>query len=362
MSFTLKYLAEKINAPIIGDENRKICGVAAFDDASSHDITFASDIKFLKHLSDTDAGAVIVPVNHGDLDTDSLQCSILLSENPKLHFFRIVSLFYPQKKSISFISPVAQIGENFVFGTEVTVHSGVTIGDGVVIGARVCLMPGVYVGDNVTIGDGTIIKPNVSIMERSFIGKRVIIHSNTVIGSDGFGFTPDHEKHEKIPHAGFVRIDDDVEIGACNTIDRGTFGKTWIGKGVKTDNLVHIAHNVIIGKNTLIVAQVGIAGSSKIGNNVIIAGQAGVSGHLTIGDYSIVGPRAGVAENVPAGKIVSGIPGMPHKLWLRVANIIPRLPDLRKKLLSLERRVKKCEQSVKNGHGKPLDGKGTSKK
>ena len=346
MSFTLKQIAEKINASIIGDEDRKIYGVAAFDDASSHDITFASDIKFLKHLSDTNAGAVIVPINHGDLNTDSLQCSILVSENPKLNFFRIVSLFYPQKKIRSFISPAAQIGENFVFGTDVTVYSGVTIGDGVVIGDRVSLMPGVFVGDGAAIGDNTIIKPNVTLMERTVIGKRVIVHSGTVIGSDGFGFTPDHEKHEKIPHAGFVQIDDDVEIGACNTIDRGTFGRTWLKKGVKTDNLVHIAHNVIIGSNTLIVAQVGIAGSSKIGNSVIIAGQAGVSGHLTIGDYSIVGPKAGVAENVSSGKIVSGVPGMPHKLWLKVANIIPRLPDLRKKLLSLEKRVKNCEQSA----------------
>lgn len=352
MIFTLKQIAEKINASIIGEDNKKISGVAAFDDASPNDITFASDIKFLKHLSDTNAGAVIVPINYGDLNVDSLQCSILLSENPKLHFFRIVSLFYPQKMVRSFISPVAQIGNDFISGTEITIHSGVTIGDNVVMGDRVSLMPGVFVGDGVTIGDDTIIKPNVTLMERTVIGKKVIVHSGTVIGSDGFGFTPDHEKHEKIPHAGFVQIDNDVEIGACNTIDRGTFGRTWLRKGVKTDNLVHIAHNVIIGSNTLIVAQVGIAGSSKIGNNVIIAGQAGVSGHLTIGDYSIVGPKAGVAENVASGKIVSGVPGMPHKLWLRVANIIPRLPDLRKRLLSLERRVKHCELSVQNDHKK----------
>ncbi|MBF0233245.1 MAG: hypothetical protein HQK65_09425, partial [Desulfamplus sp.] len=143
--------------------------------------------------------------------------------------------------------------------------------------------------------------------------------------------------HEKIPHAGFVQIDDDVEIGACNTIDRGTFGRTWIGKGVKTDNLVHIAHNVTIGEHSLIVAQVGIAGSSIIGKRVILAGKAGVSGHLTVGDGAIVGPGAGVLSDVKPGDIVSGIPGMPHKVWLKVASILPTLPEIRKRLFSLER-------------------------
>ncbi len=348
MIYTVKDIAAKINAGIIGDEDKKLSGVAAFKDARPNEITFASDMKFLKRLEDTDAGAVIIPEDFSDINPDKVQATVLLSKNPKLHFFRIVALFYPSAKINAFISPAAQLGEDLIFGSEITIHSCVTMGNGVVLGDRVCLMPGVYVGDNVTIGDDTIIKPNVTVMENSVIGKRAVIHSGTVIGSDGFGFTPDHEKHEKIFHAGFVQIDDDVEIGACNTIDRGTFGRTWIGKGVKTDNLVHIAHNVIIGKNTLIVAQVGIAGSTNIGNNVIIAGKAGISGHLTIGDYSIVGPGAGILSDVSSNKIVSGAPGMPHKLWLKVAGIMPKLPGLRKKLLSLEKRVKKCEQAVHN--------------
>jgi len=352
MNISVKEIAEKINAGVIGNKGKKICGAASFQDADSNDITFASDIKFLKHLEDTNAGAVIIPKDYGAFNPDSVpdSVSILLSENPKLHFFRIVSLFYAPVEPDHLISSMAHIGENFVSGSLVTINSGVTIGNNVVLGDRVCLMPGVYVGDNVKIGDDTIIKPNVTLMERTVIGKKVIIHSGTVIGSDGFGFTPDHEKNEKIPHAGFVHIDDYAEIGACNTIDRGTFGRTWIGKGVKTDNLVHIAHNVSIGRNSLIVAQVGIAGSTRIGDHVIIAGKAGVSGHLKIGDHSIIGPGAGVLSDVPSGKIVSGIPNMPHKLWLKVASIIPKLPDIRKKLLSLEKRVKICEQSNQNKH------------
>ncbi len=349
MSFLIKYIASNISAEILGDADREISGVAAFEDAGPDEITFAADMKFLKRLSETKAGAVIIPKDYKEFDPGVISGTLLLSDNPKLHFFRIVSLFYPANEAKSFISPSACIGENFISGSDVEIGPGVTIGDDVEIGSGVCLMPGVYVGNKVHIGDNTLIKPNVTIMERTIIGKSVIIHSGTVIGSDGFGFTPDNDRHEKIPHAGFVQIDDNVEIGACNTIDRGTFGRTWIGKGAKTDNLVHIAHNVVIGKNTLVVAQVGIAGSTKIGNNVIIAGKAGISGHLTIGDYSIVGPGAGVLSDVEQGKIVSGAPGMPHKLWLKVASILPKLPDIRKKLFSLERRLKKCEQYIQDG-------------
>jgi len=354
MILSVKDIAAYINAEIIGQRGRKICGVSSFDDACPDEITFASDMKFLRHLDNTNAGAIIIPEDYDGFNPDMIpdSVSILLSKNPKLHFFRIVSVFHPEKKAKKAISPFAFIGENFVSGRDTVVAPGVTIGDGVVLGKGVCIMAGAYVGDNVSIGDGTLLRPNVTIMERSVIGRNVIIHSGTVIGSDGFGFTPDRDKHEKIPHAGFVRIDDNVEIGASVCIDRATAGKTWIGEGTKTDNLVHIAHNVIIGKNTLVVAQVGIAGSAKIGNNVIIAGKAGISGHLKVGDYSIVGPGAGVLSDIEQGKIVSGAPGMPHKLWLKVASVMPKLPDMRKKLMSLERRIKKCEGAAAE-HGRP---------
>ncbi|MBF0468144.1 MAG: UDP-3-O-(3-hydroxymyristoyl)glucosamine N-acyltransferase [Desulfamplus sp.] len=329
--------------------------------------------------------------------------ALIKTRNPKRKFFRILAFFHPAKIPDRTIAKGSVTGSNFVQGCDITIGHHVTTGDNVRIGDRVHIMHGVYIGDDVVIGNDSIIKPNVTIMERTIIGSRVIIHSGTVIGSDGFGFTqevmediPDkstqgdishqesgtkipphtanhekipnrtnhenilnrvnHEKvphtanheeipgkgvHEKIVHAGFVQIDDDVEIGACNTIDRGTFGRTWIGKGVKTDNLVHIAHNVVIGEHSLIVAQVGIAGSSTIGKRVILAGKAGVSGHLTVGDGAIVGPGAGVLSDVKPGDIVSGIPGMPHKLWLKVASILPKLPEIRKKILSLERDQKK---------------------
>jgi UDP-3-O-[3-hydroxymyristoyl] glucosamine N-acyltransferase len=187
----------------------------------------------------------------------------------------------------------------------------------------------------------------VTILERCVIGDRVVIHSGSVIGSDGFGYAPDGKSHHKIPHTGIVQIDNDVEIGANNTIDRATFGKTIIGRGVKTDNLVHVAHNVSVGENTILVAQVGISGSVTIGKNAILAGQAGIAGHLTIGDGAIVGPQTGVGKSVPDGQIVSsGIPEMPHRLWLRVQRFIPKLPEFSKKLRGLEKRLKSLEKKM----------------
>lgn len=176
------------------------------------------------------------------------------------------------------------------------------------------------------------------------LGNRVIIHAGSVIGSDGFGFAPDGEMYVKIPHSGMVQIDDDVEIGAGNAIDRATFGRTWIRQGVKTDNLVHIAHNVTVGENTIIVAQVGIAGSTTVGRHVILAGQAGISGHLDIGDNAVVGPQAGIVKSIKPGETVSGTPGMPHKLWLRAQSIVAGLPGMRKKIAELEKRLAVLEK------------------
>ncbi|MBF0204454.1 MAG: UDP-3-O-(3-hydroxymyristoyl)glucosamine N-acyltransferase [Desulfamplus sp.] len=383
MKLTLREIAQKIDGKVIGDETLEIYGVSSFYDAGENDITFASDAKFLKALHKTNAKAIIVPEDFNEkypeyfdinldtdeksskyldinLDTDEKSSeyldinlntmsskkslSLIKTQNPKRKFFRILTIFYPTKKPSETIANGSVTGSNFIAGSGLTIGSHVTIGDNVKIGQRVHIMHGVYIDDDVIIGDDTIIKPNVTIMERTVIGSRVIINSGTVLGSDGFGFTQETAEdgcNEKIPHTGFVRIDDDVEIGACNTIDRGTFGQTWIGKGVKTDNLVHIAHNVTIGEHSLIVAQVGIAGSSIIGKRVILAGKVGISGHLTVGDGAIVGPGAGVLSDVKPGHIVSGVPAMPHKIWLKVASILPTLPELRKKILSFEKKLAK---------------------
>ena len=388
MKLTLKEIARKIDGEVIGDDAAEIHGVTSFNDAGPGEITFASDIKFLNLLKESKAGAVIVPsdfevpveevpieksavqrsIPSSSLPSSSLSSSSLSSssffvksnklvsliktENPKRQFFRILRLFHPPVKSSETVAAGVIIGKKFIAGTALTLDSNVTIGSRVKLGDRVHIMPGVYIGDNVVIGDDVLIKPNVTVMEGTIIGSRVLIHSGSVIGSDGFGFTSDVSTgHEKIPHAGYVHIEDDVEIGACNTIDRGTFGLTRIARGVKTDNLVHIAHNVTVGDHSLIVAQAGIAGSTVIGKGVILAGKAGISGHLKIGDGAVVGPGAGVLSDVKPGNIVSGIPEMPHKLWLKVGKILPRLPELRKKIFALEKKMANAgseNESVEN--------------
>ncbi len=347
MKLSIRKIGEFIDAEIHGDESVEVCGMNSFEDATASDITFASDSRFLGQMEKTRAGAVIVPESYPIENRGSQYPVFLKTPHPKKAFFDLVAVFHPAKISKTGIHPTSVIGDDVIIGKDTIIEPGVVISDRVCIGDHVHLMPHVYIGSDCTIGGHTVIKPNVSIMERSVIGSHVLIHSGCVIGSDGYGFTHDSEQHEKIIHTGSVHIGDHVEIGACNTIDRGTLGKTIIGSGVKTDNQVHIAHNVKIGNNALIVAQVGIAGSTRLGKNVIVAGKAGISGHLEIGDNAIVGPYAGVHSNVPPNEVVSGIPQMPHGRWRKVVSIVSRLPEMRKKLFSFDKRLKELENKKK---------------
>ncbi len=350
MNLTLEKIAEYLEGEARGDAQQIISAAAPFEIAGAGQITFAAGAKYLKKLADCPAGAVIVPQG-AECPSKNLICV----KNPQVAFIRIFELLHPAPKPLAYmqkpgISPDARIGENFVHGTDIVISHFAVIGNDVCIGDRAIIYPGVVIGNSVKIGDDALIYPNVTILDNCFIGSRVIIHAGTVIGSDGFGFAPDGEKYCKIPHRGIVQIDDDVEIGANNSVDRATFGKTWIQKGVKTDNLVHVAHNVVVGENTLLVAQVGISGSTTIGKNAILAGQAGISGHLTISDNVIVGPQCGVAKDIAAGEIVSaGLPEMPHRLWLRVQSLVPKLPEMKKKLTELEKRLEHLE-GKKNGN------------
>lgn len=338
MELLLTSIADIIDGRYTGDGSKKISNVASFEAARSENITFADDIRYIKKINETEAGAVIVPEETGELSGN-----IIYSSNPRAAFSKLMSIFNPPPELVDYIDSTSIIGADFNCGVDVSIKAGVVIGEGVTMGDRVILNPNVVIGDGVTIGSDVTIYPNVSILDNCTIGSRVIIHSGSVIGSDGYGFAHDGEKYTKIAHIGIVRVGDDVELGANNTIDRGTYGETWIKNGVKTDNQVHIAHNVIVGENTLLVAQVGIAGSTVIGDNVVVAGKAGISGHLKIGNNVIIGPGAGILKSVGDSEVVSGIPGMPHKLWLRVQNIISRLPEMKKQFRTMEKRLEKLE-------------------
>jgi len=334
-------LAETLGGEMSGDATKIIRGAAPFEDASDDQITWAGDARLLKRIHDTGAGAVIVPSDF----TGDFKRAVIKVENPKVAFAQAVTLFYSPWKPKSGVSAGAHIGESFKCGRDIRIGAMTSIGDHVTAGHRVTLHAGVVIEDHVVLGDDVEIFPNVSILERCEIGSRVTVQAGTVIGSDGYGFAFDGKRHQKVPQTGIVRIDDDVEIGAGNTIDRAAFGRTWIQKGVKTDNLVHIAHNVTVGEHTLLVAQVGIAGSASIGKYVVIAGQAGIGGHLEIGDAAVIGSKAGIAKSVEKGDVLSGVPGMPHRIWLRVQRLLPRLPAMNKKILELEKRLDKMESS-----------------
>ncbi|MCF8067002.1 MAG: UDP-3-O-(3-hydroxymyristoyl)glucosamine N-acyltransferase [Desulfobacterales bacterium] len=339
MEISLGKIAELVDGKITGDSDKDITGVAPFFEAIESDITYADNKKLLKRISETNAGAIIVP---RDFTCDS--ANLVQTGDPRIAFAKLVDAFFPDMPLRKGISSKACIGKKFIHGDNISIYPGVVVGDNVTVGNNVVIHAGTVIENGVTIGDDIKLYPNVTILERCTLGNRVIIHSGTVIGCDGFGFAPEGEKYYKIPQKGIVRIDDDVEIGASNTIDRATFGKTWIKSGVKTDNLVHIAHNVTIGENTLLVAQVGIAGSTTVGRHVIMAGQAGVTGHIKIGDNVIIGPKAGIGGSIEDNQIVSGAPEMPHRLWLKVSKILPRLPELRKKLKEIEARLCKVEE------------------
>lgn len=335
MMLTLGQIADMLQGDLQGDENRTIEGVAGFESAGPADITFAASPKFLKRWDRCQAAAVLVPRKA----PKQLPGNLVRVDNPQLAFNRLVRVFHPRQPAWQGVHPMAFVAPDAVIGIDTAIGPFAVIGAGTTIGERCILHAHVAIGDRVTIGDDVEIFPNVSILDETRIGNRVVIQAGTVVGSDGFGYVREGDAYHKIPHIGYVQIDDDVEIGACNTIDRATLGRTWIQKGVRTDNLVHIAHNVTVGENTLLVAQVGISGSTTIGKNVILAGQAGVSGHLTIGDRAIVGPQAGIAQSVEPGTVVSGSPEMPHSQWLRVQRTLPKLPELAKRLSQLEKRL-----------------------
>jgi UDP-3-O-[3-hydroxymyristoyl] glucosamine N-acyltransferase len=223
----------------------------------------------------------------------------------------------------------------------------VYVGEDAVIEDGVVLFPGVFVGDRVRIGEETVIYPGVTILQDCVIGRHVIIHAGSVIGSDGFGYVRQGSAALKIPQIGTVQIDDQVEIGAGNCVDRAALGKTWLKRGVKTDNLVHIAHNVVIGEGTMILAQAAFSGSVRVGREVIVGGQVAVGDHLEIGDKVMIGGQSGIAKSVSAGEVVSGTPSMPHRLWLKTSGLIRRLPHFNERLRSLEQRIALLEEKLK---------------
>ena len=341
MKKKLKELAQWVDGTIVGDGDVEISGVAAIEEARAGEITFIANPKYLANLSKTNASAVIVSKEVTQADK-----ALLCVSHPKLAFAKILTLFSHEPYQPKGIDPNAWISPTAKLGKDLTLYPFVYIGDRCSIGDRVTLYPGVYVGEDASIGEDSILYPNVSVYSRTIIGNRVILHSGVAVGSDGFGYEKEGRKNVKIPQVGRVEIEDDVEIGANTTIDRATFSKTVIRRGVKIDNLVQVAHNVVIGEDSLIVAQVGISGSTKIGSNVTLAGQVGVVPQVEIGDNVMVGAQAGVTHDLPANQGYLGSPALPHREFLRAITTFPKLPEMRKTLIEIEKRLNRIEETL----------------
>ncbi|MDI6727140.1 MAG: UDP-3-O-(3-hydroxymyristoyl)glucosamine N-acyltransferase [Smithellaceae bacterium] len=336
---TLREIAELLEAELCGEENLEITGVRGIEEAGPGDITFVANRKYLKMVSGAKAGAVLQSNRE-----KPLYKNVILVNDPHVALAMLLSLYYPEEHpcpkdpSGAFIDPEARVSPEAVIFPRAYVGRGARVERGAVI------YPGVFIGNESVIGEDTVIYPGVTIYRRSLIGKGVIIHAGAVIGSDGFGFAHPGVRNLKIPQVGYVQIDDEVEIGANTTIDRGTMDRTWIQRGTKIDNLVMIAHNVVIGENSVIVAQVGLAGSAKLGKSVIVGGQAGIVGHITVGDQVMVAARAGVHKDVPPRQVVAGSPHLPHREWLRKEAHLAKLPELKKTIAALEKRVRELEE------------------
>ncbi len=332
MEKSLRELAELVEGKIEGNGSVKVKRVAKVEEAKKGDITLAVSEKFLHKAHQSQASAVIVPLGVKDFSKPVIQV-----KNPRLAFAQILELFAPQPPRLSGIHSTALIGFNVEMGKGITVGPYTVLRDGVRLADNIHISSGVYLGNNVKIGKGSFIHPRVTILDDTIVGEKVIIHSGTVIGSDGFGFAKKEDgSYYKIPQVGRVVIEDEVEIGANVAIDRATIGETRIGSGCKIDNLVHIAHNVTLGRNVAIVGLVGISGSSTIGDGVILAGQAGVTDHVSIGNNTIVAAKSGVTKNIGPNQFVSGFPARLHSKQKRVKAIINRLPRLLERVRKLE--------------------------
>lgn len=341
MEFTLREIATYLKGDIIGNDGALIRAVRGIDEAGEGDITFLANPRYRKKAFTTKATAIVV-----SRDTQIPDRNLILVDDPYSAFGSLLRLFYPQEKPAPFISDRAWIAESADVSPEATVFPLCFIGERTRVEKGVVLYPGVFLDHNVVVGEDTIIYPNVSVYRNSIIGKRVIIHAGAVIGSDGFGFARPGQENTKIPQTGFVQIDDDVEIGANTTIDRGTIGKTWIQRGVKIDNLVQIAHNVVIGEKSIIAGQVGISGSTKIGRSVVIGGQAGIVGHISVGDGTMIAARSGVHNDVKARETIAGAPHQPYREWLRMASSLPKLPELVRTVHTLSKKLKELEKKL----------------
>lgn len=341
MTITAAQIAEQLRGEVLGDGSAKLTGIAPADCARPGDLTFADKEAYFKVAELSQATAILVSKEF----STSYKVLIRVS-NPRIAMARLLPLFHPPDEAAPGIHPTAVIANSAQIDRTAQIGPHSVIGDHVRIGARSTLMGGNHIGRNSVIGDDTCLFPNVIVYPKTQIGSRVSIHAGTTIGSDGYGYVFDEGRHRKVLQVGRVVIHDDVEIGANSAIDRGALGDTVIGQGTKIDNLVHVAHNVTVGRNCLIMGQVGFAGSTQLGDYCVIASQSGIAGHLKLGKQATVGAKSGVMRDIPDGETVLGIPAAPDKVAKRQMIAVSQLPELIRRTRELEKQLAELQAKV----------------
>jgi len=336
--FTVAYLAEQIGGEVIGDGMVTISGIAPAASARVGDLTFAEKDSYLAAAEASEASAILVPAGF-----QSATKVLIRVKDARVAIAKVLPLFFPPAAHDAGIHSSAVVDPTAIIDATATVGPHCIISAGVRIGARSVLMGGNHLGRDTQIGEDVCLHPNVVLYAKTQVGNRVNIHAGTTIGSDGYGYVFDQGRHRKMMQVGNVVIHDDVEIGSNTSIDRGALGSTVIGQGTKIDNLVHVAHNVVMGRHCLIMGQVGFAGSTQLSDYVVIASQSGIAGHLKLGTQATIGAKSGVMRDIPAGETVLGYPAAPDKQAKRQWIAMAQLPDALRRLKALEKRINGTE-------------------
>lgn len=344
---TAAELAALCGGRLIGNCAHSLTGVASLSEAQETDVSFLGNEKYRDQVMPSKAGIILIPEEFTEAPPEGR--AWIVCQSPSDAFNKVIELFTPPAEEyLAGIHPSAQVSSSAKVAASAHIAAGAVIDDYAEIGDNSRIMANVYVGRKSKIAADCILYPGVVVRERCLLGNRVILHSGVIVGADGFGYKSGPEGHTKIPQVGIVQIDDDVEIGANSCVDRARFGRTWIKRGTKIDNLVQVAHNVEVGENCLLVSQAGVAGSCKLENAVILAGQAGLSGHLHIGEGSIVMGQAGVSKNLPAGSIVIGSPAMDRREYARQQLYINRLDKTRDTIKELQKEIEELKKGLEN--------------
>lgn len=345
MEFTAEQIASVIGGKIEGDKDAKVRTFAKIEEGVEGAISFLSNPKYTHYIYDTKSSVVIV---NEDVELEGTVAPTLIRvKNAYESIAQLLQIYEASKPKKTGVSPQAYISPTAKLGKDCYVGPFACIGEGTVIGDGCQIYPHAVIGDNVKMGNNCILYPNTTVYQGCKIGNNVTLHAGSVIGADGFGFAPNADGYDKIPQIGIVTIEDNVEIGANTCVDRSTMGSTVIRKGVKLDNLVQIAHNVEIGENTVMSAQVGIAGSTKVGSWCMFGGQVGLAGHITIGDKTFLGAQSGVPGSLKGGEELIGTPPMNPRNYFKSQAIFRRLPDMYKELEALKKTIEELKAKEK---------------